>query len=232
MAFLDLLRQLLQVTDSADDLHAGTAARAAELRDVLSEDPNDIAAFQELAEIVQKAAYSSASVEDPLTADAVASDPEEKANLALWSLAEELSARPNAWYPLIELARLSADSDIEGATRRLTTAVQRDDSGRALEESIKVLREAGHPTSGISLGIGYWMPKTQQFGAGEQLVIAAIDAQRPDIAAEHLRTLKTVADQGTYEAQLKFLSDLVDSEREAEEERLRAREENRDSEGQ
>ena len=41
------------------------------------------------------------------------------ADLAVWALAEELAGHPRAWYPLIELARLSVHDDHEGALRRL-----------------------------------------------------------------------------------------------------------------
>lgn len=208
----------LQGEDAAEVL------RGIELREALSEDPNDIAAFQGLAELVDEAASSSMTVEDPLTAEGAESTPQEQANLAMWSLAEELSGRPNAWYPLIELARLSVESDVEGATRRLQTAIERDETGRALGESIKVLREAGYADSGISLGIGYWDPKHQKFAAGEQLILAAIDAHRPDIASKNFQILEEYAIKGEHEDRLAFLSQLIEQSEAETESRLKERE--------
>ncbi|AZQ76285.1 hypothetical protein EJ997_01955 [Flaviflexus ciconiae] len=224
MAFIDLLRQLMQVSGSADEAASADVARAIELRETLSENPNDIAAFQGLAELVDHAASSSTTLEDPLTADQEEAGPQEQANLAMWSLAEELSGRPNAWYPLIELARLSVDSDIEGATRRLQTAVERDETGRALGESIKVLREAGYAESGISLGIGHWDPENQKFAAGEQLILAAIDAERPDIASRNFDILQQHAIRGEHEDRLAFLARLIEESQAAAEAKYKERE--------
>lgn len=224
MAFIDLLRQLMQGSVPIEGEDAAEIARGIELRGALSEDPNDIGAFQGLAELVDEAASSSLTVEDPLTADQEQNSPQETANLAMWSLAEELSGRPNAWYPLIELARLSVESDIEGATRRLQTAIERDHSGKALGEAIKVLREAGYADSGISLGIGYWDPAHQKFAAGEQLILAAIDANRPDIASTNFKTLEQHAIKGEHEDRLAFLSDLIEKSEQEAEARYRERE--------
>lgn len=223
MAFLDLLKQLLQVNESPDSPSSQAARRGLELREILSDDPNDIDAFAELAEIVHSAG-SSGEVEDPLTADEGATGTYDRAALALWSLAEELSARPNAWYPLIELARLSVDSDLDGAVRRLTTAVQRDDSGKALAEAIKVLRRAGHPNEAFSLGLGYWDPKGQKFKAGEQLVLAQLDAGRPDLAEDHLAMLTDQA-KDKHAERLAALREELERAKAAEEERMREREE-------
>ncbi|MGO1563127.1 MAG: hypothetical protein ACTHW7_15030, partial [Actinomycetaceae bacterium] len=73
----------------------------AELRARLDEDPNDIGAFNSLAELV-RASGEQARAADPLTADSPHAEPQ-SADLAVWALAEELAGRPNAWYPLIEL---------------------------------------------------------------------------------------------------------------------------------
>lgn len=203
MAFIDLLRQLLQ--NETASAREEDVARGVELREILNENPNDISSFQELAELVHSAG-TSRSVEDPLTADIAEADHGD-AELAMWSLAEELSAKPTAWYPLIELARLSIGSDQEGGTRRLTTAVQRDDSGVALSEAIRVLREAEQPETGMSLGIGHWDPSQQDFVAGEQIVLAALEAKRCDMARTYLETLSEHSDDTE---RLDFLSALVD----------------------
>lgn len=220
MAFLDILKQLMQVSGRIDH-EADSVARGIELREILYDNPNDIAAFQGLAEIVEQAVKAS-EVEDPLTADTrhVA----DQANLAMWSLAEELSGRPNAWYPLIELARLSVDSDIEGANRRLNTAIERDTTGRALGEAIKILREAGHADAGISLGIAHWDPAEHKFAAGEQIIMAAVDAEKPEVARKHFTTLDEHAVPGEHEDRLAYLHLLIEQAEEAAEAKYRERE--------
>lgn len=220
MAFLDILKQLMQV-DGSVDTETGTVARGIELREILNDDPNDIAAFQELAEIVEGAAQSSA-VEDPLTAEHELSD--NRANLAMWSLAEELSGRPTAWYPLVELARLSVASDIEGANRRLNTAIDRDTTGRALGEAIKILRDAGYADAGVSVGIAHWNPAEHKFAAGEQIVMAAVDAEKPEVAARHFATLDKHAVPGEHEDRLAFLNVLIEQAKTTVEEKYRERE--------
>ncbi|WP_182173986.1 hypothetical protein [Flaviflexus equikiangi] len=220
MAFLDILKQLMQVNGTAET-EAEKVARGIELREILSEDPNDVAAFQGLAEIVEQATRESA-VEDPLTADQ--DQTYDQANLAMWSLAEELSGRPNAWYPLIELARLSVDSDIEGANRRLNTAIERDTTGRALGEAIKILREAGHADAGISLGIGHWDPAEHKFAAGEQIIMAAVDAEKPDVAERHFVTLQEHAIPGEHEDRLAYLHLLIQQSKATAEAKYKERE--------
>lgn len=192
MAFIDLLRQLLQTDENTETQNV--AERGVELRESLNDDPNNVEAFNELAELVHDAARSRSVVEDPLTAD-IDQTPEERANLALWSLAEELSQKPSAWYPLIELGRQSLEQDHEGGVRRLTTAVERDDTGMALSEVIKVLRGAEQYDSAMAMGIGHWDPNTQAFEAGEQIVLAAIDAGRPEVARTHLDQLAASSDE-------------------------------------
>lgn len=199
MAFIDLLRQLLQNDEAGET----DAVRGVDLREKLNDDPNDIEAFTELAELVRDATRSRSEVEDPLTAG-TAQTPEERANLALWSLAEELSQKPSAWYPLVELGRQSLDQDYEGGLRRLTTAVERDESGVALAESIKVLRGAEQYDAAMDLGIGHFDPNTQCFEAGEQIVLAAIDAGRPEVARTQLATLSGDSER------IGFLSALID----------------------
>lgn len=220
MAFLDILKQLMQV-DGNEDAATGNVARGIELREILYEDPNDIAAFQGLAELVEQAAKNSA-VEDPLTADHDHTN--DQANLAMWSLAEELSGRPTAWYPLIELARLSVASDFEGANRRLNTAIERDTTGRALGESIKILRDAGYADAGVSVGIAHWDPAEHKFAAGEQIVMAAVDAEKPETALDHFKTLEKHAIPGEHEDRLAFLHVLIEQAQASADEKYRERE--------
>src|SRR5699024_6756137 len=84
-----------------------------ELRAVLVEDPNNIAAFNELVELIRKRTREAKAHEHsgdnlqgevPETPEVAA---EQAVNDAVWALAEELAGNPRAWHPLIELARLS-----------------------------------------------------------------------------------------------------------------------------
>jgi hypothetical protein len=152
-----------------------------ELRARLDEDPNDIGAFNSLAELV-RASGEQARAADPLTADAPHAEPQ-SADLAVWALAEELAGRPNAWYPLIELGRLSVHDDLDGALRRLGAACAREDSGLALAEAIWVLREAGQPAAADSLATAHWDSTTHVPAAGRQVVLAALESERRVAAA-------------------------------------------------
>ncbi len=64
------------------------------------------------------------------------------------------------------------------ALRRLATAAERDPSGRALAESMEILREAHLPVEALGLGVGHWRAREHTPEAGRQLVLAAIDADR------------------------------------------------------
>ena len=186
MAFLDIMHRLLRQSDVSLD---SRFTRAEVLRQRLAEDPNDIPSFEELAQIVRDV-YEQSEPSDPLRADTTGSI-EFTADLALWALSEEIGASPDAWYPLVALARLSVDSDRETALRRLSVAADRDVSGQALAAGIRVLREAGLPSAGIGLGLGRWRPEDQVFDAGEQLVRAALEAGRVAEAKEFLSKLPT-----------------------------------------
>lgn len=168
-------------------------ARAAELRASLEDDPNDAAAFAELAELVRRNA-AAADPADPLTADSDHhQDPERSADLAIWSLAEELAGRSKAWYPLVELARLSLPGDIEGAVRRLSSACERETDGEALVQSLRILREAGRPAEALNLGVGHWVPARHGAEAGRQVTLAALEAGRPLDAKRLLADLEEVS---------------------------------------
>src|SRR5690625_4591782 len=141
MGILQRLTDLLRPKRNADAgaRDAGAAqpedaeAQEAALRERLHEDPNDLQAFAQLAELIRWRTES-AEQQDPLIAEATGSDVDARIRAAQWALAEELAGNPRAWHPLIELARLSLDDDHEAALRRLGTACERDRSGRALEE--------------------------------------------------------------------------------------------------
>ncbi|WP_182049143.1 hypothetical protein [Changpingibacter yushuensis] len=191
MAFLDLLRQLLKHTEESAQ---ATAQRAEGLRAQLQADPNDVEAFEELAQLVRDMDRQSEPV-DPLTADTSSRIPI-TADLALWALAEEIGASPHAWYPLVELARLSVDSDREGALRRVSVAADRDPTGKALAAGIRVLRDADLPHDALNLGLGRWRPGTQVFEAGEQVVRAAIESGHVAEASAYLSELTLEGHEG------------------------------------
>ncbi|WP_251838045.1 hypothetical protein [Oceanitalea stevensii] len=181
---------------------ATTAARSedlpqeATLRAKLVDDPNDIQAFRELAELVRRRADSVEPV-DPLIAEHERAEHHIGADVAIWALAEELAGSPRAWYPLIELARLSLHDDHEGAMRRLNAACEREHTGLALAEGVRTLREAELPGDGLGLGVGQWSPRDHVPEAGRQIVLAALDAERPLDARRHLEELKSRDDAET-----------------------------------
>ena len=165
------------------------------LRSMLSDDPNNVRAFQALAEIVRRRAAETAVDGDPLAAPHDEHEKQRAADLAGWSLGEELAGHPRAWYPLIELARLSAHDDHDGAMRRLVTAAERDPSGEALAEGLAVLRDAGQPVEALGLGVGHWRPREHTPVVADHLVHAALEADRPFEARQHLKSLEFYPNQ-------------------------------------
>lgn len=159
------------------------------MRSVLTENPNDARAFRTLAEIVRRRAAEVGADGDPLTAPQDEVEKQRAADLAVWALAEELAGHPRAWYPLIELARLSVHDDHEGALRRLTTAAERDPEGEALVEGLAMLRESGLPVDALGLGVGHWRVREHTPEVARHLVHAAIEADRPLEAKHHLQSL-------------------------------------------
>jgi hypothetical protein len=203
MDFLPRLRRLVRrpTSGSKVGLRRPTSNRRRDsvredaLRVKLSEDPNDRVAFGALAEMVRRRAAEMGPDGDPLTAPQDETAKQRAADLAVWALAEELAGHPRAWYPLIELARLSLHDDHEGALRRLATAAERDPSGQALLEGLAVLRDAGMPVDALGLGVGHWRVKEQPVEIARQLVLAAIDADRPMDAKMHLAALDLHTDK-------------------------------------
>jgi hypothetical protein len=197
MVLLPRLRRLLRrpVSASKVGVRRPTSARRRDtihedsVRALLHEDPNDVRAFQALAEIVRRRAAEMGPDGDPLTAPHDEVEKQKAADLAVWALAEELAGHPRAWYPLVELARLSVHDDHEGMMRRLQTAAERDASGHALAEGIAVLREAGMPVEALGLGVGHWRVKEHTPEVGRLLVLAALEAERPLEAKHHLAAL-------------------------------------------
>jgi hypothetical protein len=149
------------------------------LRARLHVDPNDQEAFARLAEIVRR--HAAEGHEDEARPRAAAD--------AEWALAEELAHSSRAWYPLIQLGRISLHDDPEGAQRRLSTAVEREVSGRALAESLAMLRREGKPELALSLGVGHWRPGEHVAAAGREMVHAAVEAGRIGEARRHLDAL-------------------------------------------
>jgi|SRR4051794_25327505 hypothetical protein len=205
MALLPRLRQLMRRPSSASRVGARrptTAARRGDtlhedaLRSMLSDDPNNERAFVALAEIVRRrAAESTVADDDPLAAPPDDGERQHAADLAVWALGEELAGNPRAWYPLIEVARLSVADDHEGTLRRLTTAVERDPSGRALVAALALLRDAGMPVEALGLGVGHWRPREHEPEVARQLVLASIEAGRPLEAKQHIAALDLYPDQ-------------------------------------
>lgn len=205
MALLPRLRQLMRRPSSASRVGARrptTASRRGDtlhedaLRSMLSDDPNNERAFVALAEIVRRrAAESAIADEDPLAAASDEGERRRAADLAVWALGEELAGNPRAWYPLIEVARLSVADDHEGTLRRLTTAAERDPSGRALVEALALLRGADMPVDAVGLGVGHWRPREHDPEVARQLVLASIEAGRPLEAKQHIGALDLYPDQ-------------------------------------
>lgn len=183
------------------DLHATDEDRSEEeaLRARLGEDPNDVAAFDRLAQIVGDMAAQSHE----------GGDPQRAVEDSVWALAEEVAQNNRAWYPLIQLARLSIDDDRGTAMRRLSTAADRDATGEALAQGLQMLREAGHPTDALNLGVGHWRPKEHVTAAGRELILAAIEVQRLSEARHHLAALAEHPDQSAVLSLRKELGDRL-----------------------
>jgi hypothetical protein len=168
---------------------------------VLKADPNDIEAFHRLADAVRRRAAEGH--------DHDAARQQRAMDDASWSLAEELAHSGHAWYPLIELARLSVHDDHEKAIRRLATATERDASGAALATALRMLRDAGLPGDALGLGVGHWRPREHDLEAGRQLVTAAVEAGRVAEARRHLAALELHPDQGRVAAVRAELERLI-----------------------
>jgi hypothetical protein len=175
-------------TGSADAAGVDPRDEAA-LWERLRSDPNDVEAFPRLAEIVRFHAAEG-------HAEHAEGDRQRAADDAVWALAEELAHNARAWYPLIEMARLSVHDDRDAALRRLATAAERDPSGRALATGLAVLRDEHLPNDALGLGVAHWRPREHDLEAGRHLVLAAIEARRIGDARRHLDALSSHPDAG------------------------------------
>lgn len=182
------------VEEAENPLEEGLRQAEEALRQRLADDPNDQQAFATLARLVSVGARYE-ELPDPLTADELPADQRERINTAVWALADEYVGNSRAWYPLVQLARLSLDEDRESAVRRLKTACDREDSGVALFESLQMLRRANLPGEAVQLGVGSWDPAHHVTDAGRQLVRAACEAGRPAEAERLLSALRDASDE-------------------------------------
>lgn len=163
------------------------------------DDPNDEEAFAGLVEIMRRrgvAQHGEGVV--PHQADD-----------ATWALAEELAHSGRAWYPLIEMARLSLPHDRAGALSRLTTAVSRDHSGRALAAGVDMLCAAGAAAEAHALGVGHWRPLDHVVAAGRAVILAAVAAGRPLEVHSHWEALRNHSDHESLRALQADLGPLV-----------------------
>lgn len=166
----------------------------------LREDPNDQKAFFELADMVRRRASESQTGGDTRRA----------ADDAVWSLAEELAHSGRAWFPLVELARLSVHDDREAALRRLGTAADRDPGGQALVAGLGMLREEMMPGDAVNLATGHWRPREHSLEAGRQVVESAIEAGRVGDARRNLKALDSHPDTEGVERLRGELGPLID----------------------
>ncbi|MFE7507471.1 hypothetical protein [Promicromonospora sp. NPDC057488] len=208
MALMHRLRRLIRRPLSASTVgtrrqspsapRRGDVGHEDALRAQLTDDPNNEEAFAALAEIVRRRAAEDPTLDDPLRdSDEIPESKQQEADLAVWSLAEELAGHPRGWYPLIELGRLSLADDPEGAVRRFITAAERDPDGNALAEGLAILRGAGMPVEALGLGVGHWRVREHSPVVGKHLVLAALEAGRVFEAKQHLRALDLHPDSRT-----------------------------------
>jgi hypothetical protein len=153
------------------------------LHRALRENPNDERSFARLVSLLVHATAAERGL-DRKAYGTVTDD-------VTWSLATELARRPSAWFPLLELARLSLDQDTESALRRLGIAVQREPTGRGLARAAALLRNAGHPDEAFRLAVAQWRPAQHVLAAGRQLVLAGLEAGREAELRRHLDALAT-----------------------------------------
>lgn len=195
-------------------LDASDLAVEEDLRHRLQEDPNDQRAFEQLVAIIRKRAIAEAqqtegaqhSDADPGLTGAIDLDLRKVSQDAIWAVAEELAGNSRAWYPLIEMARLSVADDREAALRRLGTAADREPSGEALLAGLRMLRREELAGEALSLGTGHWRPKEHSLEVGREMVEAALDADRPGDARRNLEAIASHPDTDAAERLTKKLA--------------------------
>ncbi|WP_435300299.1 hypothetical protein [Timonella sp. A28] len=160
------------------------------LRAMLADDPNNERAFAALVGVVHRnSAQSDTDSVDPLAADAADEMAKHRLAMSKWALAEEFSGHPRAWYPLIELARLSLPKDVDDAVRRINAAVARENTGAALTAGIGALLEHGLACDAYNMGIAHWRSKEHIPAAGVAVVRAALGCDRQSEARNALSEL-------------------------------------------
>ena len=109
-----------------------------------------------------------------------------------------------------EVVRSRVGDDHEGTLRRLATAAERDPSGAGLAEGLAVLRDAELPGEALGLGIGHWRPREHTPEVARQMVLAALEAERPLEAKQHLRALEEHTDARKTAALRAELARMID----------------------
>jgi hypothetical protein len=158
------------------------------LRAALRQNPNDERSFRRLVWLLARRRSASQGMADrhsvTFTDDVT------------WALAVELATRPHAWFPLVELARLSLHHDLETALRRLANAVAREPTGRGLTSAVALLRRAGRHAEAYRLALAHWRPREHELAAGRQLVLAGLEAGRAAELRGHLDALASLPGNG------------------------------------
>lgn len=201
MGILDRIKAKIESAQAQND-----AAEEAALLARLEADPNDREALLGLADALTAPVPD--EIVDPLTATQAPATPADQHNTALWALAEEYAGNPHAWAPLIELARLVVVDDPDGAARRLATACDRETTGRALAQSVRMLRDHGLAHQAVSLGVAKWTPAVHEFETGRQLVLAAVEA-KDEIKAREL--VSRLGDAHPHDPAVTELEQLVEA---------------------
>ncbi|SDU81515.1 hypothetical protein [Arcanobacterium phocae] len=181
MAFIDLIEQLAEESSPLVD-------RAGQLRVDLDSDPNNQEAFEELISLIRKLGQSSPTA-DPLTADDV-QHRKTPVKLVLLALSEDLASDSRAWYPLIQLAKITIDDDPAAAVHQIEVAAAREESGRALAEGIHLLVEADQPDTAMQVGMGRWNPENDIPDVGIELIKAAVETGKISDAQRFLTALE------------------------------------------
>ncbi|QJC21642.1 hypothetical protein [Arcanobacterium buesumense] len=181
MAFIDLIKQLAE--DSSP-----LVQRAGELRVALAADPNNAESFDELISIIRLLGQQTPTA-DPLTADDTYSS-KPPLNLVLLALSEDLASDLRAWYPLIQLAKITIDDDPAAAVHQIEVAAGREETGQALASGIKLLCEAGQPDTAMQVGLGRWLPDEHCIDVGLELIRAAMASDKIADAQSFLDVLQ------------------------------------------
>lgn len=172
--------------------HNDGVVREDELRAILSDQPNDIEAFNELVRVVTYNLAECVEGVDPLTADGIDESLAEKAKMARWALAEEYSGNPRAWRPLLCLAELSIREQPAESFRRINTALERDHSGEALSEAVSLLIAHDESLLAYSQARGHWKVREHIPEAGLAVIKAALTCGKTFEAEKAMQELLTV----------------------------------------